>query len=79
MTALLLSFLSNPTLLAIMGGVIAALVAFLKGNSRGANKERAKHAAEEAKARDIRDEVQNDVGAMPADQVRAELAKRAAK
>ncbi|AWC20853.1 hypothetical protein CO731_00294 [Aminobacter sp. MSH1] len=79
MTALLLSALTNPTLLAIMGGVIAALVAFLKGNSRGAQKERAKHAAEEAKARDIRDEVQIDVGAMPADQVRAELARRASK
>lgn len=79
MTALALSVLTNPTLLAIMGGVVAVLVAFLKGNSRGARLERDKQAKAEQKARDIRDEVQNDVGAMPADQVRAELAKRASK
>jgi uncharacterized membrane protein YgaE (UPF0421/DUF939 family) len=68
--------LSNPTLLAIMGGVLAALVAFLKGNSRGARRERDKQAKAEQKARDIVDEVQSDVGAMSPDQVRAELAKR---
>lgn len=64
-------------LLAAGAALLAVLVAFLKGNSRGARKEREKHAAEETKARDIRDEVQSDVGAMSADQVRAELAKRA--
>ncbi|MBA8906788.1 hypothetical protein [Aminobacter ciceronei] len=77
MTALILSALTNPTLLAIMGGLLAVLVAFFKGNSRGAAKERAKREAEEAKARDVLDDVQSDVGAMSADQVRAELAKRA--
>lgn len=76
MTALILSALTNPTLLAIMGGLLFGLVTFFKGNSRGAAKERAKREAEEAKARDIADDVQSDVGAMSADQVRAELAKR---
>ncbi|WAX93605.1 hypothetical protein N7E70_018180 [Aminobacter sp. NyZ550] len=76
MTALVLSVLSNPTLLAIMGGLLAVLVAFLKGNSRGARLEREKQAKAEQKARDIADDVQSDVGAMSADQVRAELTKR---
>lgn len=77
MTLLALSLISNPTLLAIMGGVLAALVAYLKGNSRGARVEREKQAKTEQQARDIRDEVQSDIGAMSPDQVRAELAKRA--
>jgi hypothetical protein len=76
MTALILSALTNPTLLAIMGGLLFGLVTFFKGNSCGAAKERAKREAEEAKARDVVDEVQSDVGAMSVDQVRAELAKR---
>lgn len=70
MTALVLSVLTNPMPLAIMGGVMAVLIAFLKGNSRGARLEREKQAKAEQKARDIRDDVQYDVGAMPADQVR---------
>ncbi|QOF71843.1 hypothetical protein IG197_01760 [Aminobacter sp. SR38] len=77
MTALILSALTNPTLLAIMGGLLFGLITFFKGNSRGAAKERVKREAEEAKARDVLDDVQSDVGAMSADQVRAELAKRA--
>lgn len=76
MTALILSALTNPTLLAVMGGLLFGLITFFKGNSRGAAKERAKREAEEAKARDVRDEVQSDIGAMSADQVRSELAKR---
>jgi len=44
-----------------------------------ARAERAKQAEQETAARDIRDQVQNDIGAMPADKVREELAKRAAK
>lgn len=68
---------SNPTLIAIMGGLLAVLVAFLKGNSRGARLERDKQAKAEQKARDVRDEVQSDIGSMSPDQVRAELGKRA--
>ena len=78
MTALL-TLLGNPTLLAVMAGLVAVLVAFLKGNSRGAGLEREKQARAEEQARDIRDQVQSDVGAMPAEQVRAELARRATK
>lgn len=39
----------------------------------GATKERAKQAAAEAKARDIADDVQNDIGALTPEQQRAEL------
>ncbi len=77
MTALLLSAITNPTLIAIMGGLLFGLVTFFKGNSRGASRERAKREAEEAKARDIASEVQSDIGAMSPDQVRAEMRKRA--
>jgi hypothetical protein len=62
-----------------LGVVIAILAAWLKGRLSGAKAERAKQAEQETAARDIRDQVQNDIGAMPADKVRAELAKRAAK
>jgi hypothetical protein len=75
-TALFLSFLSNPTLVAILGGLLAALVAFLKGKSRGASLERDKQAKAEQRAKNVADEVQSDVGAMSPDHVRAELAKR---
>jgi len=68
--------LSNPTLLAVMGGLLAALVAFSKGNSRGARLERDRQASAAQKARDIADEVQSDIGAMSAEQLRAELARR---
>lgn len=56
---------------------LAALAALWKAHSMGAASERAKQAEQEIAARDIRDQVQNDIGAMPADKVREELAKRA--
>lgn len=62
--------------------IVAAVVALGWGFAQrraGAKAERAKQAASEAKARDVADEVQSDVGAMSADHIRAELAKRAAK
>lgn len=73
MTALLLSFLSNPTMLAVMGGLLAVLVAFFKGNSRGARLERAKQAEAEHKARTIADQVDNDIGALPTSEARERL------
>lgn len=73
MTALVLSLLSSPTLLAILGGVIAVVGAFIKGRLDGAKKERARQAASRQKARTIADEVDNDIGAIPADQARKEL------
>jgi hypothetical protein len=75
-TALILSFLSNPTMLAIMAGIIGALGWGFKQRLTGARLEREKQAKAEQKARDIFDGVQSDVGAMSPDQVRAELAKR---
>lgn len=73
MTALILSFLSNPTLLAIMAGIIGALGWGFKQRLTGARLEREKHAAEEAKARDISDQVENDMHALPPDKARKEL------
>ncbi len=65
--------LSNPTLLAVMAGVAGALVAFLKGNSRGARLERDRQARAEQKARDVADQVDNDIGALPPNKAREEL------
>ncbi|MCX8572869.1 MULTISPECIES: hypothetical protein [Hyphomicrobiales] len=65
--------LSNPVLIAIMGGLLAALVAFLKGNSRGARLERDRQARAEQKARDVADQVDNDIGALPPNRAREEL------
>ena len=65
--------LSNPVLIAIMGGLLAALVAFLKGNSRGARLERDRQAKAERKARDVADQVDNDIGALPPNRAREEL------
>jgi hypothetical protein len=67
--------LANLTslLFAAGGGLVALLVAYLKGRSTGKASEKAKQAAQEQKARDIRDEVQNDIGALPADEARKEL------
>lgn len=73
MSALLAWLLTNPTVLAIGGAVILAIGAFFKGSLSGAKRERDKQAADEAKARDISDAVQNDVGALPADAARKEL------
>lgn len=69
--------ISNPTLIAIIGGLLAALVAFLKGNSRGARLERDRQAKAEQKAREEAGDIRNEVEAMPPDRVRAELGKRA--
>lgn len=61
-----------------LGVIIALLGSYLKGRLSGAKAERTKQAEQELAARDIRDQVQNDIGAMPADKVREELAKRTA-
>lgn len=69
--------LSNPTLIAIMGGIIVTLGAFLRGNSRGARLERDRQAKAEQKAREEAGDIRNEVEAMQPDRVRAELGKRA--
>ena len=75
MSAIIAWVLSNPTILAIGAGIVAVAGAFIKGRLSGAKRERDKQATEEVKARDISDQVQNDVGALPADRAREELKK----
>lgn len=75
MSALIAFFLSNPTILAIMGGILGALGWGFHQRRAGVKAERAKQAQAEAKARDIKDQVQNDIGALPAGQAREELRK----
>jgi hypothetical protein len=75
----LLATAAGKWIVGALGVVVAILAAWLKGRLSGAKAERAKQAGQEAAARDIRDQVQNDIGAMAADKVREELAKRAAK
>jgi len=77
MTAFLLSLLLKawPFILAAGG----ALLWGWKQRSAGAAKERAKQSAADAKARDVADEVQNDVGAMTPEQQREALRKWAKK
>ena len=75
MSAIVAWFLSNPTVLVIGFGIIAAAGAWFKGRLSGAKAERLNQIAAEAKARDISDQVQNDVGSLPADAAREELSR----
>lgn len=52
--------LSNPTLIAIMGGVLATLIAFLTGNSRGARRQERKQVAEKLAAAEDRLEMDRE-------------------
>lgn len=69
MSALLLQFWPY------IAGVFVTLLAGAgwKLRQSGINSERAKQAQAEAKARDVKDQVQNDVGALPPDVARARL------
>ena len=71
MTAILLTALAKFAPY-IVGLLIVAFGA-LKLRQSGANAEKAKKAAAEAKARDIADEVDNDIGAVPPAEAREEL------
>lgn len=77
MTALVLTLLDHlwPYLLAALG----ALLALWRVYAAGRKAERAKQAEAELEARDIRDQVVNDVSMLPPDKVRDELSRRAAK
>jgi hypothetical protein len=74
MLALLTAIIAQiaPYAIAAGGAIIAAIAWGFHQRIAGAKAERAKQAAEEAKARDVADQVQNDVGALPADAVRKE-------
>lgn len=57
------------------GTAVAGFLAYRTGRQSGGDAARAKQAAKEQKARDISDEVDNDIGAMPPEQAREELKK----
>lgn len=74
MTALLSLFSGGmPYIIGAGTIVVAFFAAIMKGRMDGAKLERAKVAAEEARARDIKDQVDNDIGAMTPEQARKEL------
>ena len=77
MTALVLTLIEQlwPYLLAALG----ALLMLWRSYAAGRKAERAKQAEAELEARDIRDQVVNDVSMLPPDKVRDELSRRAAK
>ncbi|OHV89536.1 ABC transporter permease [Mesorhizobium sp. ORS 3428] len=73
MTALL-SFLSgNPAILGVLASFIAALGWGFHQRQAGARAERERQAKAEAAARALADQVDNDIGALPADAVKKEL------
>lgn len=75
MTALLLSFISNPTIIAILAGVVGAIGWGFKQRLAGAKAERAKQAASEAKARDVADEIDDAVAGRTPEENRERLRK----
>jgi hypothetical protein len=75
MSALAAFFLGNPTILAALAGVIGALTWGFHQRLAGAKAERNKQAQAEVKARDLADQVDNDIGALPAAVARKELGR----
>ena len=73
MSALLTFLLGNPTLLGIGAAILAAFGWGVRQRLAGERTERARQAATEAAAHDIADQVQNDIGALPAATARKEL------
>ena len=60
-------------LVAALGALASIVIAYARGRVTGARLERADQAAAEKRARDVADQVDNDVGAMPPDARRQEL------
>lgn len=75
MTALFLAIVTNKTVIAVFGAILAALGFGLHQRHAGAKAERVKQEKKEQKARDIADEVQNDIGTIPPDVQRERLKK----
>jgi hypothetical protein len=73
MSALLSFLLGNPTLLGVGAAILAALGWGVRQRLAGERSERSRQAAAEAAAHDIADQVQNDIGALPAATARKEL------
>lgn len=79
MSAIIGWVLSNPTFLAIVAGLIGALGWGFRQKRAGRQEERAKQAAERLKAKNIADEIDNDIGALPSGEAREEFKKWARK
>lgn len=73
MTALFSFLLGNPAILGLLASVVAAFGWGFRQRLAGAGAERARQAAAEAAARAIADQVDNDVGALPAGAASKEL------
>jgi hypothetical protein len=73
MTALLFAFLGKFWF--VIAGTLGVLGWGISQRRSGAKAERAKQAAAEKQARDISDDVQNDVGALTPEQAREALKK----
>ena len=63
----------NSIFLILTGAIIAFFAHGARQRVLGARKERAKQDAAEKLARDVHDEIQNDIGTIPPDQARKEL------
>lgn len=64
-----------PYIAAAGAAILALLGVYIKGQSAGATKERNKQLQERQEARDVADEVDSDIGAMPPDAKREALKK----
>jgi len=73
MTALLSFLLGNPAILGLLASVAAALGWGFRQRLAGAGAERARQAKAEAAARALADQVDNDIGALPAGAASKEL------
>lgn len=73
MSALIDFLLTNPTVLGIGAAILAAFGWGVRQRLAGERAERARQAATEAAAREVADQVQNDIGALPAAAARKEL------
>lgn len=74
-TALLIDLVTNPTVIAIVGAILAALGIGVHQRRAGAKAERAKQDKREQKARDISEEVENDIGTIPPSVQRERLSR----
>jgi hypothetical protein len=73
MTALLLAFLGKFWF--VIAGALGVLGWGIAQRRSGAKAERARQAASEARARDVADEVDNDIGSLTPEQAREALRK----
>ncbi|MBZ9967649.1 ABC transporter permease [Mesorhizobium sp. BR1-1-2] len=73
MNALLSLLLGNSTVLGIGAAIVAVFGWGVRQRLAGERAERSRQAAAEAAARDVADQIDNDIGALPAATARKEL------